>query len=50
MEETRNTRKTKNEPTTNDTKNIPKNFGKAIISFIQRNQEITKRCLNKYGL
>lgn len=23
--------------TANDTKNIPKNFGKAIISFIQKN-------------
>lgn len=27
----------KGEPTANDTKNIPKNFGKAIITFIQKN-------------
>lgn len=49
MEETFNTRRVRND-TVNDTKNIPKNFGKAIISFIQRNQGITARCLNKYGV
>jgi hypothetical protein len=34
----------------NDTKNIPKNFGKAIISFIQKNQELVGRCLKKYNI
>ena len=30
----------------NDTKNIPKNFGKAIISFVQRNDRIIKKFLS----
>lgn len=34
----------------NDTKNIPKNFGKAIISFIQKNQQLVGRCLERYHI
>lgn len=26
-------------PSSNETKNIPKNYGKAILSFIERNRE-----------
>ena len=30
----------------NETKNIPKNYGKAIISFIERNEKLVRRVLN----
>lgn len=36
--------------TANDTKNIPKNFGKAIISFIQKNQKVAVRCIRRYHI
>ncbi len=36
--------------TANDTKNIPKNFGKAIISFVQKNQRIAAKCTRRYGI
>ena len=36
--------------TTNDTKNIPKNFGKAVIAFIAKNPKVTLRCLSRYGV
>lgn len=34
----------------NDTKNIPKNFGKAIIAFITKNPKITEKCLKKHEI
>ena len=34
----------------NDTKNIPKNFGKAIIAFIRKNPHIVKRVLSAYNV
>ena len=34
----------------NDTKNIPKNFGKAIIAFISKNIKVTQRCLEFHGM
>lgn len=30
----------------NETKNIPKNYGKAIISFIEKNERLVRRVLN----
>ena len=36
---------TKKKISVNDTKNIPKNFGKAVIAFISKNTKITQRCL-----
>jgi hypothetical protein len=35
-------------PLVNDTKNIPKNFGKAIITFIQKHPSIASRCLQNH--
>ncbi len=32
----------------NDTKNIPKNYGKAMLSFIQKNSREVKEVLSKY--
>jgi hypothetical protein len=32
----------------NETKNIPKNFGKAILAFIQKHKRIVKAVLEKY--
>ena len=40
----------KKNTTTNDTKNIPKNFGKAVIAFIAKNPKVTLRCLSRYGV
>ena len=34
----------------NDTKNIPKNFGKAVIAFISKNTKITQRCLERHSV
>ena len=34
----------------NDTKNIPKNYGKAILSFIQKNTHQTKKLLQREGV
>lgn len=34
----------------NETKNIPKNFGKGIISFIERNDQKVKSLLSKNGV
>lgn len=34
----------------NETKNIPKNFGKGIISFIERNDQKVKALLAKNGV
>lgn len=30
----------------NDTKNVPKNFGKAIIGFIQQREQLVRRLFN----
>ncbi len=32
----------------NETKNIPKNFGKAILAFIQKHKKIVKTIMDKY--
>jgi hypothetical protein len=32
----------------NETKNIPKNFGKAIAAFIERNEPLTRKVLQNY--
>lgn len=34
----------------NDTKNIPKNFGKGIISFIERNEKKIRNILGRIGI
>lgn len=39
--------KIKNNPY-NDTKNIPKNFGKAILSFIRTHKKLTMKVIHKY--
>lgn len=49
LDETSNVGKAKLDTTVNDTKNIPKNFGKAIISFIQRNQKVAAQCLKRHN-
>lgn len=33
-----------------ESKNIPKNYGKAIITFIRKNEEFTRRVLGHLGL
>jgi hypothetical protein len=42
--------KAKSSSSINDTKNIPKNFGKAIITFIQKNRKVVAQCLTRYHL
>lgn len=39
----------KAKPQKNETKNIPKNYGKAIVSFIENNKELVKRVLSKFS-
>ena len=34
----------------NETKNIPKNFGKAIITFIEKERKAIKGILDEYGI
>ena len=39
----------KSKPQKNETKNIPKNYGKAIVSFIENNKEVVKKVLSKFS-
>ena len=34
----------------NDTKNIPKNFGKAVIAFINKHPKLVTKCLERHGI
>ena len=34
----------------NDSKNIPRNFGKAIIIFVEKNPDIVHDLLNQHGV
>jgi hypothetical protein len=33
-----------------ESKNIPKNYGKAIVTFIKKNESFTRRVLGKLGM